>query len=57
MNTNIPSLLFKEATASQSLLGNLVLSELEAFQIKTMQTIEKTSSADSLSYYINPQSN
>lgn len=57
MTTNIPSLLFKEATASSSLLGKLVLSELEAFQIKTMQTIEKTASADSLSYYINPQSN
>ena len=57
MNTNIPSLLFKEATVSGSLLGQLVLSELEAFQLKTMQTIEKTTSADSLSYYINPHSN
>ena len=51
MNSPIPDFLFTQATATQSLLGQLLLSELESFQIKTMQTIDKTSS--SVDYYIN----
>ena len=51
--TNTANILYKEATSSKSLLGQLVLNELEAFQNKVMQQLDSSSSS-SVQYYINP---
>lgn len=56
MRSPIPSILYKEAQNPFSFLGQITLAELEAFQIKAMQTIEKTATDASISYYINPSS-
>ena len=57
MRSPIPSILYKEAQNPFSFLGQITLAELEAFQIKAMQTVEKTATDASVSYYINTSSN
>lgn len=57
MRSSIPSILYKEAHNPFSFLGQITLAELEAFQIKAMQTVEKTATDASVSYYINTSSN
>lgn len=56
MRSPIPSILYKEAQNPFSFLGQITLAELEAFQIRAMQTIEKTATDAAISYYINPSS-
>lgn len=56
MRSPIPSILYKEAHNPFSFLGQITLAELEAFQIKAMQTVEKTATDAAISYYINPSS-
>lgn len=56
MRSPIPSILYKEAQNPFSFLGQITLAELEAFQVKAMQTVEKTATDASISYYINPSS-
>lgn len=56
MRSQIPSILYKEAQNPFSFLGQITLAELEAFQIKAMQTVEKTATDAAISYYINPSS-
>lgn len=56
MKSPITSILYKEAHNPFSFLGQITLAELEAFQIKAMQTVEKTATDAAISYYINPSS-